>query len=284
MSTAKRFYNSSKRDYVEEKQAECENCGGSFTDSRIVWGGKPATNFRGTCENCWQCSLLPPIPLLTTKPRTQVSLKSDVRMKPEDVDLIRSKNVENLTVLYCLAGNGDERALQVLLELGFLLTHFLEVFARRQPEKLRPYARKELAWPMFTGPKRGKTNETLLRNIELARDIKLGKWNPEARTTSAALVMWVWLCQNCAELKLPPFDRQTAKQWFEKGWSAVLYATRGKPEKDEFLRQTGEHRKRHSEQIGQQSHATAATREANIRDGIKWQLWQSFQNFVPKSP
>lgn len=286
MRTAKNYFNASRLDYSESKQADCKKCGRVFRDERIVWGGRPLTDFRGMCESCSKISLLPRIPLLTTAPQTQVSLKCDVRMTEEEAVGAMAKNYGNLTALYCLAANGDKRALPILLELGFLMTHFLEMFAKCQPEKLRPYAHHALSWPMFAGPKSGKTNDVLLRQIELGHNLSIGKWNLRAPSTCAARIMWNWLGQNRSDLKLPPFDRKTAKQWFDQGWAALLYATEGKPEKDNFLRGIGKHRERHSEngKVPQQEKFTPATGEANIRDGIKKQLWQSFKNFIPKSP
>lgn len=281
---AKKYFNDSKLDYTESKQAHCEICGHVFRDERLVWGSKPSTDFRGMCESCFKFSLLPSVTLLTTKLQTQVSAKTDVRLKAEEAQAMWFNTGQNLAGLFCLAGNGDERALSIFLDLAFLMTEYLDMFARRQPEKLRPHARNKLAWPMYVGPKRGKTNDALLRKIELGRNLRTGKWNPSARSTAVALMIWKWLGQNCDDLKLPPFNSKTGKQWFEQGWTALLYATSGRPEKDEFLRHIGNHRERHSENIGQQKKATSATRETNIRDGIKKQLWQSFKNFIPKPP
>jgi len=56
------------------------------------------------------------------------------------------------------------------------------------------------------------------------------------------------------------------------------------PEKDSYLRRIGSHYGQHSKNIGAQEEVTPATREANIRAGIKKQVWQSFRSITRNVP
>jgi hypothetical protein len=95
----------------------------------------------------------------------------------------------------------------------------------------------------------------------------------------------MWLRTNQTALGLPELTTQaTRKQWFEMGWTALLDVTGERPETDSHLRQIGQHYGEHSKNTGAQKRFTPATRESNIRAGIKKQLWQSFRNLTRHLP
>ena len=53
------------------------------------------------------------------------------------------------------------------------------------------------------------------------------------------------------------------------GMDSVVRCDRAHPEKDAYLRQIGQHYGQHSKKTGAQKNVTAATRESNMRAGIK---------------
>ena len=186
--------------------------------------------------------------------------------------------------LFFAAVKGDQTVIKGLLDNAATVIAILRAIARNNPDVLRPIARKLLVWPDLIGVKEGyrKNNEWLLQHLEVGTESFMrGKWNPrKSRATQTALGMWVWLDTNQNALGLAGLTQGTRKQWFEAGWTALLDVTGGHPEKDAFLRQIGEHYGQHSKNAGAQKHATPATRESNIRAGIRKQLLQSFQNLT----
>jgi hypothetical protein len=171
-----------------------------------------------------------------------------------------------------------------------MLIAILRAIAKNNPDVLRPVARRLLVWPDLIGVKEGyrENNEWLLKHLEVGKESYMrGKWNPKkSRATQAALSMWTWLHTNQNALGLPRLTQGTKEQWFEAGWTALLDVTYHHPEKDAYLRQIGQHYGQHSKNTGAQERVTPATRESNIRAGIKKQLRQSFKNLtghLPKS-
>lgn len=191
--------------------------------------------------------------------------------------------------LFFAAVKGDLVVIKGLLDSAVTSIEILKAIAKKNPDVLRPIARKSLVWPDLIGIKEGSrdNNERLLKHLEVGKECSLrGKWNPKSPATQTALFMHTWLNTNQSLLGLHRLTQQTRKQWFETGWTALLDVTRHHPEKVSYLRQIGKHYGQHSKNTRAQKHVTPATRESNIRAGIRKQLWQSFQNLtrhVPKS-
>ncbi len=191
--------------------------------------------------------------------------------------------------LFFAAAKGDLGVIKGLLDHAFTLITILRTIAENNPDVLRPLARKSLVWPDLIGIKEGSrdNNKWLLKHLQLGTECSMrGKWDPKSPATQTALSMLIWLTTNQRVLGLPNLTQETRKQWFETGWIALLNVTGNHPEKVAYLRRIGQHYGQHSKNTGAQKRVTLATRESNIRAGIKKQLWQSFQNLtqhVPKS-
>jgi hypothetical protein len=191
--------------------------------------------------------------------------------------------------LFFAAVKGNQAVIKVLLDRAGMLIAILRAIAKNNPDILRPVARRLLVWPDLIGVKAGyrQNNEWLLKHLEVGKECSIrGKWNPNAPATQTALGMWIWLQTNQSALELPRLTQTTRKQWFKAGWTALLDVTYHHPEKHAYLRQIGLHYGKHSEKTGAQKRVTPATRESNIREGIRKQVWQSFQNVtrhLPKS-
>lgn len=82
---------------------------------------------------------------------------------------------------------------------------------------------------------------------------------------------------------MPVLSQKTREKWFSLIWKLIMHDYNGHPERVppdgsslHNLRSLGKHRGRHSVYEGYQEKLTPATKEANIRDGIKNRLKQSF--------
>ena len=84
-------------------------------------------------------------------------------------------------------------------------------------------------------------------------------------------------------MALDNFNDLTAKAWFELGWKLILRQTGGHPERFSNLREMGERRRQHSNEIGQQDKVTPATGDCNVRDGIRDRLQKAFRVIAPKA-
>jgi hypothetical protein len=189
--------------------------------------------------------------------------------------------------LFFAAVGGEPVVIKGLLNDAVTVIAILGAVAKRNPDVLRPIARKQLFWPDLIGVKEGSSdhNKWLLKHLEVGKECPMrGKWNPKSPATQIALLMYTWLRTNQGALELPLLTQETKKQWFEAGWTALLDVTEHCPEKITHLRQIGQHYGQHSKNVGAQTRVTPATRESNIREGIRKQVWQSFQNLTRHSP
>jgi hypothetical protein len=194
---------------------------------------------------------------------------------------------KHLQDLFVHADRGDGPAIRSLVDGAFTAIKFLRVIAQRNPDVLRPYARKADVWPDLIGKRKVSVewNRWLLDTLEVGKESPLrGKANYKAPATQTAAFMLHWLKENRATLGLPILTQGTRKQWFEMGWDALLYVSGEHPESDSYLRQIGSHFGQHSKNIGAQEKVTPATREANIRAGIRKQVWQSFRSITRNVP
>jgi len=185
--------------------------------------------------------------------------------------------------LFFAAVKGNQVVIKALLDGAATVIAILGALAENNPDVLRPIARRLLVWPDLIGLKEGNfdKNRWLLRHLEVGKECSMrGKWNPQAPATQTALLMLTWLRLNQNALELPSLTQGTREQWFEAGWTALLDVTAHHPEKDAYLRQIGQHYGQHSKKTGAQKNITAATRESNMRAGIKKQLRQSFKNLT----
>lgn len=108
--------------------------------------------------------------------------------------------------------------------------------------------------------------QRMVDTIEANRDLMRG-WPNQSPDRYQPRPDWVVRCST-----LPALSPDSWKQWFEVGWSALLEATKGQPEKDESLNPLGQYR------LGRASHPEK--KSVYIREGIKASLQQAFKELV----
>jgi hypothetical protein len=198
---------------------------------------------------------------------------------------VRTEVGQRLFQIFHLADNGDEKALRLLTDIAKGVVQGLEDIARRQPQLLRPFARKSSLWPSFIGRKRKAlaiSHKARLRELQIGADNPYrGNWQYESPATVTAIYMHRWLNINQRALRLPaPNQAGAASKWFDIGWRALLVRTDGHPEKDNFLKQLGQ---RGLERIAARykegklpRQSEAVNRRAEIRRRVK----QAYLGFV----
>jgi hypothetical protein len=124
--------------------------------------------------------------------------------------------------LFFAAVQGDRVVINGLFNDAVTLIAVLGAVAKRNPDVLRPIARKQLFWPDLIGVKEGSSehNRWLLKHLEVGKECSMrGKWNPKSPATQTALLMYTWLRTNQGALGLPPLAQETRKQSFWKAGS-----------------------------------------------------------------
>ena len=190
---------------------------------------------------------------------------------------------DRIEALLILSANGDQLALFNLVGIVVETTNRINTIATVRPELVRPLAQISLAWPGSISRNKAHREEmrTLIDKIELgSKAIGGGASQLDKPATETAFKLYLRLQKNQLSLRLPPLTTATWDVWFRAGWKMLLRATSGHPEKDGFLREIGRHYGEHSKNTGQQKKVTSATREANIRAGIRKQLRQSFKGLL----
>jgi hypothetical protein len=190
---------------------------------------------------------------------------------------------DRIEALLILSANGDQLALFNLVGIVEEAANRINSIASVRPELVRPLAQISLAWPGLVS--RNKTHREEMRRlidkIELgSKAIGGGASQLDKPATETAFKLYLRLQKDQLSLRLPPLTATTWDDWFRAGWKMLLRATSGHPEKDGFLREIGKHYGEHSKNTGQQKTVTPATREANIRAGIRKQLRQSFKGLL----
>ena len=190
---------------------------------------------------------------------------------------------DRIEALLIRSENGDQLALFNLVGIVVETSNRINRIASVRPELVRPLAQISLGWPGLLSRNKAHREEmrTLIDKIELgSKAIGGGASQLNKPATETAFELYLRLQKNQLSLQLPPLTTATADVWFEAGWKMLLRTTSDHPEKNEFLRQIGEHYGEHSKNTGQQKRVTFATREANIRAGVRKQLRQSFKGLL----
>jgi len=201
---------------------------------------KAAVKANAVIDDCIfdQLPLLIPYREVDDNERQPPLVKTPVRLTDEEFSERLERMRTESNQLFILAENGDWRAINLILRTAGDHTESLEILARRNPELLHPVAKLNIKWPAFISRKKmvGKLNTWLIKRLKLAEDCPLNfKWEPESRATATAHHMIDWLEKNQTALSLPPLTKQTAMQWFELGWRALMKGTDGQPEKNPYL-------------------------------------------------
>jgi hypothetical protein len=228
-------------------------------------------------------------------------------------------NAEGIEELQANAAAGDEDAMRMLVTFLHEVVDWLTGVSCRQPELVAKIASQRFAWPVLLARHPGFARETngFLKRIQLGEACpyysKSNQWgigwggkisvatlwaegihatieanrshlriakrlgrNNELKAEWKKIPQWAKDC-----LTLKPLTRDTAPQWFEVGWQAILDETNGKPESVPELRALGEHRAQHSEHSGQQKRTTPRTAAVNIRARIKERIAQALHGLAP---
>jgi hypothetical protein len=221
-------------------------------------------------------------------PAKREEANDEVASQKKEAEQSRSREIldfcegvkERIKALLILSENGDQLALFNLVGIVAETTHAINAIASVRPELARPLAQISLGWPAVISRKKAHREEmrTLIDKIQLGtKSICNGASQLDKPATKIAFQLYLLLQENQPSLQLPPLTTETWDVWFRAGWEMLLWTTNRHPEKDESLREIGRHYGQHSKNSGQQEKVTPATREANIRAGIRKQLRQSFK-------
>ena len=192
---------------------------------------------------------------------------------------------QRLFQIFHLADNGDEKALQLLIDIAKGAVQGLEDITRRQPHLLRPFARRSSLWPAFIGRKRkalAVLHKARLRELQIGADNPYGgNWQYESPATVTAIYMHRWLCFYQSALRLPASNEPgAASTWFNVGWRALLVRTDGHPEKDNFLKQLGQRSLKRTAARYKGDKLPKQSEAVNRRAEIRRRLKQAYFGFV----
>lgn len=275
MKTRRQPINESAQDYFEIQLLRC-TCGKEYESKRLVWDGKPATPHSTFCADCEVFSTCTPFTLPTNKKSkphwdrvesTPTSVELAARIWPMYRDLC------------ALAYNGDDLALSVLVQSAKAMTAVLQRIALCDSKRLIPMAQHDIVWPGLIGRKSAfeKTNQKIIKALKVgAKSPHNGPWHPDSPATTTAICIDHWLHCNQHKLNLPAFSSTTARNWFERGWTGLLFSTNGTPERNAYLRGIGK------SAVGKKSVSrgmpaqTKGMRRDDVRAKIKENVWRSF--------
>jgi len=230
---------------------------------------------------------LTPFPILRNEPRKGQVRDGERRIEQWEAEQFLEQANRTLADVTLFADGGDAKAVELLATIATDAIQVLRGLAERQPELLRPFARKCACWPDMVAKHPGakRRNDWLLEELQVgAESADAVNWRVDSPASQQALFLRNWLGINQVALGLPDLTHATRKKWFEAGWKCLLQATDGKPEEGEFLASIGQHRAKHSEYELHQTVSTKGTSAANVRDGIKTGLWQAFRTLTKRFP
>lgn len=202
-------------------------------------GRKPAAPDPERFKGCTPYQLLRPLP---PAPKRRMAARINWI---DDAALVVQEETkrQELQQLFELVDKGDDRVLALIMKNVFAVIEGLEHRIERDPVRFHQWSHSELRWPSFVGRKKvlGQRAKRLIELLELSKTCPLRhKWDPNSPATQSAHQMIAWLEENQQELNLPPLSRNTWEAWFDVGWQGLITATKGKPEKDPYLRKIAE--------------------------------------------
>ena len=173
-----------------------------------------------------------PLPLIASLREYWESIESPLAgctefLSRDEDRKIQAELGQRLFQIFHLADNGDEKALRLLIDVAKHAVEGLEDITRRQPDLLRPFARKSSLWPSFIGKKRkalAALHKARLRELQIGADNPYrGNWQYESPATATAIYMHRWLLLYQSVLRLPASNEPgAASKWFAVGWLALL--------------------------------------------------------------
>jgi len=230
---------------------------------------------------------------------------SDTCANPK-VRFLASKAGFYLSLLHEYAVEGDVEALS---ELSDMIETVVGRLNGLKPEFVRQVARKRVLWPVLAGqhPLQIEAVSKALTALQVGEETEWKKqarwgvgWGGGLSVASREAICLVGLLKANARLgrvvtkadwrnwpqwakaccTLPTLTKDTAANWFEIGWQAILEETNSRPEDVPELRALGEYRAKHSERAGQQKRATPRTAAVNIRARIKERIAQALHSLA----
>lgn len=215
---------------------------------------------------------------------------------------------EGLRHLQELAFAKDQQALSAIVSVGVSATRILTELSSRTPNRVAPIARRHFFWPFLKAQKErfGDDHKRLVKEIELGYDTPFSEAAASrcrADNTAVKRIMMLlsriesfrhkenlifrdpeseWREWEREATRLKRFSANTWPAWFETAWRALLADHEGHPERDPELRKIGLYRADHStdKYSGTQTVASAKTRDANIRDGIREKLRKTVERLA----
>ena len=221
--------------------------------------------------------------------------------------------------LFHRTDKGNQEAADSLVQLGIYIAGIVEEQSIKHLEVFKYIAERQPVWPALVTPTPHNSQYIKQRMKILGLALKSefamhskARWSPAniATWNAMSIIGTIRANQEWKEVRqtfitknkkspipvkiieppawvkkcwaLSPLTKQTAKEWFNVGWDALMEATEGHPERDPELRPLGIYRARHSVYEGAQKKETPGTVEANIRDGIKARLLEAVTSLSQK--
>jgi hypothetical protein len=189
-------------------------------------------HFLGLCDACRKFDYCAGTPLVSRGALQQLTPLPEVRqLSASQLSRAERTILEQLAYLATLAEKGDSAAFETLIRIAEGAVIGLRLAPRALALK---YSRRKAGWPIFATHKGSHNAE--IKELQLGRDLPKGK---KTESGAQATTLLCWLIQNQFALELPKLNRRTRANWFEVGWNAILFETRGQPEDDSVLRDFG---------------------------------------------
>ncbi|MDR3413591.1 MAG: hypothetical protein P4L87_21995 [Formivibrio sp.] len=139
---------------------------------------------------------------------------------------VAAKAINSLALLACA---GDGKALWEFAKIVSDAADMLNQIAETKPEAVKPFARKIVNWPMFRSTQPHLCDDdALLEKIELGKNTGIAldnskKWKPNRFSLAASsLIQYLERRRLQSQEFLPPFNKDTHDQWWEKGKVILL--------------------------------------------------------------
>jgi hypothetical protein len=193
-------------------------------------------------ERFKDCTTYQPISPLPKTPKKRVAPRFN-GLNDDDLIFQASLFQEWYDGLFELVDKGDDKALELIIKGVCTNIEKIECRIEKDPVRFHQWSHSEIRWPGFIGKKKvfGERAKRFLELLELSKTSPLRhKWDPNSPATQSAYHLIAWLEENQGTLKLPPLSRDTWEHWFDVGWHGLVTATKGKPEKDPYLRKIAE--------------------------------------------
>jgi hypothetical protein len=186
-----------------------------------------------------------------------------------------------------LAKAGNKLAVTVLWDIACDLVSNLNSIAEKHSKLVHSISRNTPFWPSLISRKRASKqyNAKLMDALQLGEgDVySTKKWQIEAPSTQAAIVLFVTAQVNARTWHLPPLTKKNKRIWFDASWNDMLKEGIV-PEDSPLLSQLGR------SAIGKKSVSrgmadqTEGMKRDDMRAEIKRQVWKAFDRLIAGAP